>query len=65
MHQTKNQIKYFQKNEEYDLIYLYASLIVNYSEISKPINYRSEIKNIIKSSYYINFILYILYLLFL
>ena len=48
MHQMKNQIKYFQKNEEYDLIYLYASPIVNYSEISKPINYRSEIKNIIK-----------------
>ena len=50
IHRMKNQINFNYKNEEYDLIYLYASPIVmdGSSDYITPINYRSEIKNIIK-----------------
>ena len=47
----KNKIKISRNLREYDLIYLYASPIIdkqNEVEINKPINYRMEIKKLIK-----------------
>ena len=47
----KNKIKISRNLREYDLIYLYASPIIdkiNEKETNKPINYRMEIKKLIK-----------------
>ena len=46
----KNEIKFTKKNKKYDLIYLYASPIITEkgNEMKEEINYRLEIKSIIK-----------------